>query len=173
MRQTGQALIYLLIFAFVAAAGVGVVYTYNTAITRAEKAEAKNATLTQKNGELDTENKDLRADNAKKDKLLAVRAAQRNANDETERRLNAKLDEIKNAIPAVRDWAAVPVPPVVLDGLRNEPGAPGSPGKPKAVPTGKPAGGSAGGRVAGLDYQLGAAGARAHLPPPAAGVPGR
>lgn len=162
MRQRGEIIVWILIGLFVVSAGWGVVYTYKNAITRAERAEAANKQLVQANKEQDDENKRLTAENAKAQKLLAVRAAQRNVADEIERRVNAKLEAIR-ANPEVRDWASTPVPGPVLDGLRNDPG-PDRAKDRKGNPTGKPADRERDRRLAGLDYELGPPRARPGIP---------
>lgn len=167
-RQSGTILIYALLALFVATAAGAIVYTYSTAIARAEKAEAAERQALEKNDELLADNTFLRQDNAHKDKLLAQRQAQRNANDATERGINAVLEEIRSLNQDVRAWASQPVPADVLIGLRNERGA--KPQDGKVHPAGKPAGGSAGSGVAGEPYQLGPARTGPRLSPPAAGM---
>lgn len=168
MKQTGQALIYILLVVFVAAAGGGIVFTYTGAITRAEKAEGERDTALKANKDLDDDNKQLRADNAKKEKLLAVRTTQRNEADAAERRLNAALEQLRIKSQDVRAWAGQPVPADVLVGLRNE--RAGQPKDGKIAASGKPAGGSADSGLATDDYKLGTPRPGPRLQAPAAGV---
>lgn len=141
--QRGSVLIYGLLALFVISAGAGIVFTYNSAITRAEKAEADNTTLRQANSEFAAENLNLRTMKAHQDRILAERQGRRNAEAEIERKIDATLSKAMQQ-PDVRRWADTPVPGAVVDGLRVEPDR--ATGKDGALPAaGKPARPGAGG----------------------------
>lgn len=138
-RARGSILIYALLALFVVSAGAGIVYTYSSAIARAQKAEADAVTLRAANGELLADNHNLRASNERSNKLLAARQVERNTADNIERAVNAKLAEIYRSNPQARDWRDADVPDAVLRGLRAESdSAIGADGK--AVPARGPAG---------------------------------
>lgn len=131
-------ILYIVLAIFAASAGGGIVYTYNHAIVRAEKAESDNTQLRADREEQTKENTKLRDENIKMGQLLAVRQAQRNVADALERKVNSALSKLL-ADPQVRSWADAPVPQSVLGSLRNAPE--GTPGikDGKAPATGKPA----------------------------------
>ena len=138
-RQRGSILLYALLALAVVTICGGMVYTYQHAIARAERAEADNTTLRHANGELLADNMGLRATAERNNKLLAERQTQRNTADNIERAVNAKLSEIYRSSPQARDWRDAPVPADVLRGLRAEP-AGGVAKDGKGIPAAKPAG---------------------------------
>ena len=101
---------YLLILAFVGAAGWAVVHTYNSAIERATKAEADNVDLRQKNSEQLADNMWLRMDKQRVDALLARREGVRQGEANARGEINAKLDQIFRDNKEARDWGDQPVP---------------------------------------------------------------
>ena len=119
-NQRGSILLYgLLALAVVTICG-GMVYTYQSAIVRAERAEADNTTLRTVNQEVLADNTNLRATNERNNKLLAERQTQRNTADNIERAVNAKLAEIYRTSEPARAWRDAAVPGDVLRGLRLE-----------------------------------------------------
>lgn len=139
-RQRGSTLlIYLGVGILIAAMGTAALLTYNSAIARAERAEADAATLRTINQEQLAENANLKAAKDRADKLLAQRQTARNTADNIERAINAKLAEIYRSSEPARAWRDAAVPADVLRSLRAEStGAPSKDGK--GIPTGKPAG---------------------------------
>jgi len=134
LKQRGSILLYgLLALAVVTICG-GMVYTYQHAIVRAERAEADNTTLRTVNQEVLADNAGLREQKARTDVLLAARQTQRNTADNIERAVNAKLAEIFRNDPKAREWRDNPVPDSVLRGLRSEsPGPVSKDGKGSAA----------------------------------------
>ena len=138
-KQRGSILLYgLLALAVVTICG-GVVYTYQNAIVRAERAERDLGVLQTAHQEQLTENHNLKIAGDRKDKLLAARQTERNTADELDRRIRAKLDDIFRNDPKARAWRDDPVPDAVLRGLRAEPAAGGSAQDGKGTPAAKPA----------------------------------
>ena len=139
-RQRGSTLlIYLGVGVLVAAMGTAAVLTYNSAIARAERAEADASVLRTVNQEQLAENMNLRATNERNSKLLATRQTERNVADKIERELNAKLSGIYTTDPKARAWGDQSVPDSILRGLRVESVSAASPDG-KGIPAGKPAG---------------------------------
>lgn len=139
IRQRGSILLYgLLALAVVTICG-GVVYTYQNAIVRAERAERDLGVLQTAHQEQLTENHNLKIAGDRKDKLLAARQTERNTADNIERAINAKLSEIYRTSEPARTWRDAAVPADVLRGLRAEPAAGGSAQDGKGTPAVKPA----------------------------------
>lgn len=137
-RQRGSILLYgLLALAVVTICG-GVVYTYQRAIVRAERAERDLTTLQTAHQEQLAENEMLRQSKARLDRALAERQAARNTADNIERAVNAKLSEIYRSSPPAREWRDVAVPDAVLRGLRAESDSRGA-HDPARAPAGEPA----------------------------------
>jgi Tfp pilus assembly protein PilN len=138
IRQRGSIELYLIAGVLLLAIGGGLVYTYRSAIVRAERAEADNATLRTVNQEQLAENANLKVAKDRADRLLAERQTVRNTADNIERAVNAKLAEIYRTSEPARVWRDAGVPADVLRGLRLEStGAPGKDGK--GTPAGKSA----------------------------------
>jgi 3'-phosphoadenosine 5'-phosphosulfate (PAPS) 3'-phosphatase len=139
-RQRGIAtelMLYGLVALAVAAIGAGLVYTYQNAIVRAERAEADRDTAQRANAELMSDNINLRATNEHNNKLLAARQVERNTAATIERVINAKLADIYSQSAPAREWRDTAVPPDILRGLRAE-SAGGKPQDGKGAPAGKP-----------------------------------
>lgn len=120
MRQRGFGTVEIVLVLLLVGMGAGVVWTYNSAIVRAERAEADNATLRQANDEALAENQQLRMFKAQQDKILAERQGRRNAAAEIERKIDATLANVYQQNEAARTWGATPVPQSVLDSVRAE-----------------------------------------------------
>lgn len=119
-RQRGSFMLYgVIALVIVAAIGFGV-HSYNSALVRAERAERDRDTAQQANGELLADNLNLRTLGAHRDKLLAERQTKRNTEDEVDRRVRAKLDELFRNSKEARDWRDTAVPTDVLRSLRSE-----------------------------------------------------
>lgn len=131
-RQRGNIYVYAILALLVITIGAGVVYTYNSAIKRAEHAESENKELRQVNSEALAENQNLRMLKQRQDLVLAERQGQRNAAAKIEGAIDAALSKAMQQ-PEVRAWADTPVPAAVVDGVRNEPGARAS-AKDRGVP---------------------------------------
>jgi hypothetical protein len=136
-NQRGSIELYAIIGVLAITIGAGMVYTYQHAIIRAERAEADNTTLRTANGELLADNMGLRAIAERNNKLLAERQTQRNTADNIERAVNAKLSEIYRTSEPARTWRDTPVPADVLRGMRAEPTG-GITKDGKGIPAGKP-----------------------------------
>lgn len=140
--QRGNVIVYMAAALFVASLGAGVVYTYKSAIARAEHAEADARELRAANSEYAAENQNLRLLKAQQDRILAERQERRNAQIEIERGINAALSKAMQQ-PEVRRWADTPIPGAILDSVRgNAPTAPAADGRVPAA--GKPAAAPAG-----------------------------
>ena len=136
--QQGFGLIEVALILLLVGIGAGVVYTYNTSITRAERAEAENKGLREANSEYAAENQNLRQQQARRDVVLAERRGQQNAAKDLERRINAKLDQALQQ-PETRAWGNTPVPSNIVDSLRintDQPAAKDGGGKPIPGSTG-------------------------------------
>lgn len=119
-NQRGSFLLYgIIALVVVSAVGIGF-YSYNSALVRAERAERDRDIAQQANGELMSDNINLRTTSQRKDELLAARQTKRNTEDEVDRRVRAKLDELFRNSKEARDWRDSAVPPDVLRSLRSE-----------------------------------------------------
>lgn len=137
VRQRGNIYLYGIIALFIVSVGVGVVYTYNSAIRRAETAEADNTKLREMNSEALAENQHLRTLKQQQDLILAERQGRRNATAELERKIDATLSKAMQQ-PEVRKWADAPVPQSIVDSMRGDAGRAGA--KDRGLPAaGKPA----------------------------------
>jgi hypothetical protein len=116
-RQRGSILLYGLLALFVATAGAGIVYTYKSAITRAESAEKEREVWQRAADQRAARIAELVAEDARKDKLLAARQTQRNVAAAIERRVDDALRKAFQSVEA-RAWADVVVPRDVVDSLR-------------------------------------------------------
>lgn len=132
-------MIQLVILAFVVALASGVVWTYNSAIKENVVLEANNRTLTKAQEDTEKELKAARVRYEKAEKLVAARRAAEAAAAKERSNLDAKLDDIRNRIPQVREWAETPVPGPILDELREPAGARPDDKGGKGTPAGKPA----------------------------------
>lgn len=110
---------YAVIGLLILAIGGGVVYTYNSAITKAEELEAENKNLIQTNKDNAEELTKRKESEAKKDKLLAIRQAERNTQAAVERKVDEALSKVLQR-PENQAWATSIVPAAVVDSLRNE-----------------------------------------------------
>ena len=138
MRQRGFGLLFnVIIIAVVVTFVGGVVYTYNSTLRKNVELEAAIAVKEQAFTEQAAENFQLRQRAQDLQVLLTKRRAQQNALDEVERRLNAKLNEIRSTDPKAKEWADTSVPQSVVDGLRDDAGNSGAQdgkGKPARKP---------------------------------------
>ena len=145
-QQRGSIILYGVIALFAVTLAGGAVYTYTHAIERAEKAEADRDVWKQSAEARAEKIETLKTEIVKKDKLLAARQAARNTAEELERRINDALNKAAATDPKAREWAVVPVPSSIVDGLRVDAGPPRTGGKDGAVPpSAKPPAASPGG----------------------------
>ncbi len=118
-RQRGNIYVYAVLALLVVTIGAGVVYTYNSAIRRAEQAETESKQLREANSEFAAENSNLRMLKQQQDLVLAERQGRRNAAADIERKIDATLSRAMQQ-PEVRKWADTPVPGAIVDGVRGD-----------------------------------------------------
>lgn len=136
-RQMGFGWIEIIIVVAVVTFVGLVVHTYNSTIK--ENAELKQAVAVKEQAytEQAAENFQLRQRAQHLQQVLTSRRERQNTMDELERRLNAKLGDVRRDDPKAREWADQSVPDSIVRGLRDDTGDGGAQDG-KGTPTRKP-----------------------------------
>lgn len=136
-RERGSILLYGLVALGVTVFAGGLVYTYKSAIQRAEAAETEARQSRERLDEALMENAQMRLLRQQEAKILLERQKQSINMTDLERKLDALLAKHLQR-PEIREWAATPIPPALLDSLRPQPLPPRSAPDRKAPAAGKP-----------------------------------
>jgi hypothetical protein len=140
-KQRGaiDIIVIIVLVALFGGIGAGVLYTYKSAIVRAEVAEADARAKGQAYQEQLTDNINLRMLGQQRDALLAERRGQQNVHDQLVRFIDGQLANAYRNDPKAAEWRDLPVPQSVVDSLRAKPAGAGGAQIGKGATVGKPA----------------------------------